>query len=307
MNLPSEGKTLIKCSQQAAQEPISLFILHWNQPRLCLETIARFREQKVPTMITVVDNGSRPESRSELERFVPEGIRCISLGQNLGWGAGFNVALEKWLSAAPGEFCFISAHDAIPEPGCLDRLMEAFHSDQRLGIVSPQDGVDQLPFFSPLTGPRLIQVHPRPGGTVEPAAWVHGTLMGLRKACLKEIGLFDDRYFAYGDEQELCLRANRGGWKTAIVWDARVGNPGTSVPTPLLTYLQTRGTLLLASDYGGRLSSAARAVLIVVNTIRLFVIGKLDKNAAIARMRAVGDFLLDRFGKPPDNLSVKVC
>src|SRR5262249_39705117 len=117
---------------------------------------------------------------------------------------------------------------------------------------------------------------------------------------------FDDRYFAYGDEQELCLRANRGGWKTAIVWDAIVGNPGTSVPTPLLLYLQTRGTLLLARDYGGRLSSAARAVLIVVNTVRRFVTGKLDKNAAIPRMRAVGDFLLDRLGKPPDNLSVKV-
>jgi len=300
MNLPSEEKTLIKCSQKAVHEPISLFILHWNQPLLCLATIARFREQTMPIMITVVDNDSRPENKSELERLVPEGVLCISLGKNLGWGGGFNVALKKWLSDGPGEFCFISAHDALPEPGCLARLMEAFHSDQRLGILSPQDGVHQLPFFSPLTGPKLIQVDPRPGGTIEPAAWVHGTLMGLRKACLKEIGLFDDRYFAYGDEQELCLRANRGGWKTAIVWDAVVRNPSTSVPTTLLLYLQTRGTLLLASDYGGKLSSAARVVLIVLNTIRLFVTGKLDKNAAIARMRAVGDFLLNRLGKPPE-------
>src|SRR5262249_41191045 len=257
-------------------------------------------EQKTPIMITIIDNGSTPQNRSVLEKLLPEGVRYVPLGNNFGWGGGFNTVFGDWLSSGPGGVCFISAHDAWPQPGCLNRLAEAFHSDERVGIVSPHYGDNHLPVFSPIRGPKLVRVDPRPSGTIECVDWVHGTLMGLRKACLKEIGLFDNRYFAYGDEQELCLRANRGGWKTAIVWDAVVRNPSTSVPTTLLLYLQTRGTLLLASDYGGKLSSAARVVLIVLNTIRLFVTGKLDKNAAIARMRAVGDFLLDRLGKPPE-------
>jgi len=281
-------------------QPIPLFILHWNQPRPCLETIARFREQNAPIVLTVIDNGSNPVNRLELERSLPEGVRYVSLENNLGWGGAFNVVLRNWLSAGLGEFCFISAHDALPESECLNRLIGALRIDQRLGIVSPQYGIDHLPVFSPVRGPRLIEVDPRPYGTVEPAAWVHGTVMGFRKACLKEIGLFDDRYFAYGDELEICLRANRAGWKTAIVWSAVVKNPGTSVPSSPLIYLQTRGTLLEANDYGGKLSSLTRTVLIVVNTIRLLAARKLKGDAASARMRAVRDFLLGRLGKPRD-------
>ena len=281
-------------------EPIPLFILHWNQPHLCLETIARFREQNAPIGLTVIDNGSKPVNRLKLERSLPEGVRYISLETNLGWGGAFNIVLKNWLSAGPGEFCFISAHDALAEPECLNRLIAALHSDQRLGIVSPQDGIDQLPVFSPIRGPKLIKVDPRPYGTVELADWVHGTLMGFRKSCLKEIGLFDDRYFAYGDELEISLRANRAGWKTAIVWSAVVKNPGTSVPTSLLIYLQTRGTLLEANDYGGRLSSLTRAVLILVNTIGLLAVRRLRSDAAIARMRAVRDFYLGNLGKCRD-------
>ena len=279
-------------------QPFPLFILHWNQPRLCLATIARFREQNAPIVLTVIDNGSKPVNRLELERSLPHGVRYVSLEKNLGWGGAFNVVLKNWLSTGPGEFCFISAHDALAEPECLNRLIQALHSDQRLGIVSPQPGVDHLPVFSPVRGPRLIKIDPRPYGTVEPADWVHGTVMGFRKACLKEIGLFDDRYFAYGDELEICLRANRAGWKTAIVWSALVKNPGTSVPTSPLIYLQTRGTLLEANDYGGKLSSLTRSALITVNTIRLLAARKLKNDAAVARMRAVRDFLLGRFGKP---------
>jgi N-acetylglucosaminyl-diphospho-decaprenol L-rhamnosyltransferase len=123
--------------------------------------------------------------------------------------------------------------------------------------------------------------------------------MGFRRTCLQEIGLFDDRYFAYGDELEICLRANRAGWRTAVVWSAKVKNPETSVPKSLVTYLQTRGTLLVANDYGGKSASLLRAVLIIVNTMRLVVLGKLDRNAAAAKIRAVSDFLRGRLGKPP--------
>jgi len=281
-------------------QPIPLFILHWNQPRLCLATIARFREQNAPIVITVIDNGSKPVNRSELQRSLPEGVGYVSLENNLGWGGAFNIVLKNWLAAGLGEFCFISAHDALAEPECLNRLIEALRIDSRLGIVSPQYGFDHLPVFSPLRGPRLIKVDPRPYGTVEPVAWVHGTVMGFRKACLKEIGLFDDRYFAYGDELEISLRANRRGWKTAIVWSALVKNPGTSVPSLAVTYLATRGALLETNDYGGKLSSFIRSALIVVNTIRLLAARRLQSDAAVARLRAVRDFLLGRFGKPRD-------
>jgi N-acetylglucosaminyl-diphospho-decaprenol L-rhamnosyltransferase len=279
-----------------------IFILHWNQPSRCLATIKSFCDQRVPICIAVIDNGSDLRNQAALKQQLPKTVRYLPLGTNRGWGGAFNVALGKWLLANNGDFCFISAHDALPEPECLSRLIDSFRLDTRLGIVSPQYGINHLPKFTPVRGQRLRSVDFRPAGTVEPVPWVHGTLMGFRRACLQEIGLFDDRYFAYGDELEICLRANRAGWRTAIVWSAKVKNPETSVPKSLVTYLQTRGTLLVANDYGGKSASLLRAVLIVVNTMRLVVLGKLDRNAAVAKMWAVSDFLRGRLGKPPDSL-----
>jgi N-acetylglucosaminyl-diphospho-decaprenol L-rhamnosyltransferase len=280
-------------------EPFPLFILHWNQPRRCLSTIARFREQRIALHIVVIDNGSDPLNRRELQQSLPEGVRYVQLEENLGWGAAFNRMLLEWLTKGNSQICFISAHDALAEPECLAHLIEALQADESLGIVSPQYGIDHLPGFTPIRGQKLLPVRTRPPGTVEPVKWVHGTLMGFRRACLQQVGVFDERYFAYGDELEICLRANKAGWKTAIVWEAVVKNPTTSVPSSLLVYLQTRGTLLVANDYGGKLSSVTRSLLIIVNTTRLLLSGGLKKRAALARFRAVGDFLQGRLGKPP--------
>ena len=62
----------------------------------------------------------------------------------------------------------------------------------------------------------------------EDAAYPHGTLMVLRRACLEDIGVFDERYFAYSEEADLALRASRAGWAVGIVWGAVVRNRETT-------------------------------------------------------------------------------
>jgi N-acetylglucosaminyl-diphospho-decaprenol L-rhamnosyltransferase len=277
-----------------------LFILHWNRPEACIKTVERFLKQGAPVTITVIDNGSRPSARSSLRGALPRGVRYLQLETNLGWGAAFNRVLQSWLATRTAELCFISAHDALPAPACLNRLIDAFAADSRIGIVSPEYGIAHLPIFSPVRGPRLVEVAPRRAEETEYVDFVHGTLMGFRRACLEEIGLFDDRYFAYGDETEISLRANRAGWKTAIVWGAIVTNPETSSPSELAIYLLTRGALLMARDYGGRISGLCRAALVVANTARLLLTGRMAnwRRSAPARLRAVGDFLSGRLGKP---------
>ena len=48
--------------------------------------------------------------------------------------------------------------------------------------------------------------------------------MMLRRDCLDEVGLFDERYFSYCEEADLALRARRAGWKVGLVRGARVQN-----------------------------------------------------------------------------------
>jgi GT2 family glycosyltransferase len=76
--------------------------------------------------------------------------------------------------------------------------------------------------------------------------------MLVRRQCLDEIGLFDQRYFAYGDEHDLGARAVRHGWKVVLVWGSIVTNPATRTENSWRSYLFARNSLFLVHAYFGR-------------------------------------------------------
>jgi N-acetylglucosaminyl-diphospho-decaprenol L-rhamnosyltransferase len=279
-----------------------LFILHWNRPEECLRTVKAFQAQKVPLEIHIIDNHSEPEAlRSLTERLSPE-VHLLVLGENKGWGGAFNLILREWIASTGSELCFICAHDAIPADGCMDLLLRAMVDNPRIGIACPEYGFPAVPQFSRLRYVRNIPVSPRPRGMNEAVDMPYGTLIGFRKRCLQEIGLFDERYFAYGDEHEIGLRARRCDWNVSIVWGAVVENPGTWTANRTRSYLFTRNSLLLVQSYAGRGWAGLRLLLMLPNTLRMLLLTS-DRDfpfATSARLLGIRDFLLGRFGPPPD-------
>src|SRR5207253_10955484 len=73
--------------------------------------------------------------------------------------------------------------------------------------------------------------------------------MLVRRGCLQEVGLFDERYFAYCEEADLGVRATRAGWEVGVVWHALVRNPSLSVSVAAVEYLKLRNTLLLVRQH----------------------------------------------------------
>jgi GT2 family glycosyltransferase len=124
--------------------------------------------------------------------------------------------------------------------------------------------------------------------------------MLLRRECLDQIGLFDERYFAYGDEHELGARAVRDGWKVGLVWGALVTNPETSTPSAWRNYLFARNSLLLVGTYYGRVPAVVRAIVILMNTLRPIFSQPPSEflSSGKARLRGVRDYFRGRFGKP---------
>jgi GT2 family glycosyltransferase len=226
--------------------PIPVFIPHWNRPNECLKTVQCFLNQDLPLEISVIDNASDFTHFKTLSDRLPPNVNLIKLEENKGWGGGLNGVLSKWLaSEASAPYCFVSAHDAIPQGNCLQMLLASMQNDPRLGIACPEYGTPSLLKFSPIRCSYFVPVPPRSIGTVELMNIPHGTLTLYRKQCLTEIGLFDERYFAYGDEYDLGLRAQRYHWKVAIVWGAVVINPGSWTPNLMKHYLIPRNSLLL--------------------------------------------------------------
>ncbi len=95
----------------------------------------------------------------------------------------------------------------------------------------------------------------------EPAGHPHGTLMLARREVLTEVGLFDERYFAYCEEADLALRAKSAGWETGLIRGAIVVNPDLGTRIPVIEYLQLRNTLLLVREHSGRYHAGIRFLL----------------------------------------------
>jgi len=291
-----------RADSRMAAAPSPLFVLHWNRPEECLRTVEAFRTQGAAVSLSVVDNHSHPQALRSLTDRLPPDVNVIRLDENKGWGGAFNTVIQRWLSSGDSEFCFIAAHDAIPGEDCLELLRQAMLNDPRVGIACPEYGVSEVPRFSKLRYYRTTPVEPRPRGTAEGVEIPYGTLMMFRRECLREIGLFDERYFAYGDEHEIGLRARKHNWQVDVVWGAVVLNPGTWTASRTRSYLFARNSLLLVKTYAGWGWAALRLLLMLPNTLRMLILPPNREYAfcAGARMLAIRDFLLSRYGPPPE-------
>jgi GT2 family glycosyltransferase len=276
-------------------------IVHWNRPYQCLRTVGLLSKCAEVLKLRLLDNGSDRAKLAELKEQLPQKVEIIELGRNLGWGPAHNIGLRRWLERDSGEFCVVAADDALPQGDCVERMLAAMTNRPDIGVLCPQFPSPEIGVFSPISGPRILKVPPRPDGTLQAVGFAHGTLTVYRRACLRQIGLFDERYFAYGDEIELSLRARSKGWKVAQLWGAVVINPQTAIPGGLVAYLSSRSSLMMAKDYGGMRAAAIRAVLMMANSLRMFLLRKRHRGSVYhpwARMHAVGSFMRREFGPP---------
>jgi len=244
--------------------------------------------------VIVVDNDSPelPDVDAEL----------LALGRNAGFGPGANAGLRHWLDGGVGEWVLVCPHDAEPEDGCVERLLAAVADRPRAGLASAEYGEDHhwsgTPLVDPLFGAVLGPATVDAGW--EPAGYPHGTLLLARRACLEQIGLFDERYFAYCEEADLGERARRAGWEVGIVRGAVVRNPGQSYDLAVPQYLMLRNTVQLVGRNFGWTKAALQWLIVLGITVR----GSLGGRKAPfwhtrARWLALRDVVLNRTGPPP--------
>ena len=275
-----------------------MVIVHRDQPDLCAATIQAFGGQGVPVQITIIDNGSSTAALARLAALAPD-TTVVALGYNAGFGPGANAGLRRWLAQPDGEWVVVVPHDALPQPGCLTRLLAEAACHPGAGFVSAEFGPGYD--FTP-TVDWVIGGYYRPTGRGEgwqDVDYPHGTLLLARRSALIDVGLFDERYFAYCEEVDLGLRARQRGWQIGMVWGAVVVNdrlPNRAVAD----YLQLRNTLLLVRTWFGRYPATVRGIYAV-----LVMVGRSARHgpAGLGRsrieLRAIADFIRGRFGPPP--------
>lgn len=283
---------------------VSVVLIHRNRADVIGRTVDAFRSQTVPTSIIVVDNGSDPEAVGSLPDLVGVDVDLVITGANLGFGPGGNVGMRRWLRDHDTEWLAIAPHDALPEPDTIERMLDALVDRPRVGLASADVGDGKVPVIDPYLG--TIEAEPTVDQGFEPSGYPHGTLMLVRRPCIEEIGLFDERYFAYCEESELALRAAAQGWTCGLIRGADVRNPGMSASIERVAYLQLRNTLLMLREHFGRRQAWFRLAIALVQ-IPLGIVHPPARGlhwSPAGRLKAVRDHLRGRYGPPPDDVAV---
>lgn len=299
---------------------LHVVLVHWNQPERCHAALAAFAAQGLALRVTVVDNGSDSEALAGLKEGLPDDVELIETGANLGFGPGANVGLRRWLAHGDSEWVAVAPHDALPGPGCLPAVLAAVAARPGAGLACADVGEGRTPVVDPYFGGITLdaaQIARRsrrrgavaPAGNAadgwEPAGYPHGTLLFARRACLADIGLFDERYFAYCEEADLGERARRAGWEVGIVRGAPVNNPYLGGQADIVDYLMLRNTLLLVRSHFGRYRAFVRGV-IALGHLTSGVLRPGSRPwifAPAARVRALADHARRRYGPPPSSLT----
>jgi N-acetylglucosaminyl-diphospho-decaprenol L-rhamnosyltransferase len=190
--------------------------------------------------VVLVDNASSDGSAENLLAVDPA-VHLVSTGANLGYGAGVNRGVA---AASESEFILVSNPDLVVHPGSLAALSSALKTDPSLGITGPRilqpDGTRypsarRFPSLGQGAGHALLGLV-APGNRfsrryrmqdtdpteITGVDWVSGACFLVRRSAFEELGGFDESYFMYAEDVDLCWRAHRAGWGVAYVPEATV-------------------------------------------------------------------------------------
>jgi len=281
---------------------VGVVIVHWNEPERCAETVRSFRDQGVPIRLLVIDNGSTLHNLAKLRSLCPD-LDIKELGGNIGFGPGANRGLVEMLQGTPATHIALAPHDALPAEGCLAQLCAALTVRPQAGAVCAEYGRGSMQKYS---WARSISLPLSPAHTPgwNDALFPHGTLTLFRRSCLEQVGVLDERYFAYLEECDWGFRAKAHHWEIGIIGGAVVRNPSRSAASPVVVYLNLRNSLLLVRDHSGVIPAIIRSVVIAFNTVILWFRpqSRQTTRSTAVRFRALRDFWFGRFGAPPADL-----
>ncbi len=247
---------------------ILTIILNFRTPEMTLKSAeAALRAMEgVRGEVIVVDNGSEDGSyRMIVEAAQARGwldgdrLRVVDSGRNGGFGAGMNFGMRCGLSdGSRPDFFYLLNSDAFPEPDAIRTLRDFLLANPGAGMVgSHVRGPDAVPHCTAFRFPTIagefetgvrtgvfsrllshaIVALPIPERPTQ-VDWTAGASLMMSAAMLDEIGGFDEIFFLYYEETDLCLRAARAGWRTHYLPASAVVHVG-SASTGMKTWTRT--------------------------------------------------------------------
>jgi GT2 family glycosyltransferase len=295
--------------------PAAVLILNWNGKGLleaCLKSWARADPK--PQRLLVVDNGSTDDSLNMLKRKFPK-IETLALKSNLGFAAGNNRGFDYlFKKGRKPQAVFICNNDTEIEPDMLGLLWRELKARPAWGIAGPKIlffGSRKIWFLGgsirPFTGRPRQWEHAQedaPAGApfeLPETGFVTGCGLLIRSPLLRRLKGFDEAFWAYAEDSDLCLRARQLGMASGMVPQARMAHKVSSSFKPgsaLIYYYANRNSLFLLKRHALGLGFVTRLLFVVLvcgkRMAQALLSGHLD--SALALKDALRDYLNRRMG-----------
>lgn len=306
-------------SQIQKKSKIAIVILNWNGYEDTSECIISLQKITYDNYkIIVVDNGSRQEDYLLLKKNFPE-IEVVRSESNLGFTGGNNLGIENAMTMNPDYFMLIN-NDTIVEPNFIQPLLDVFENEQNAGIVAPQINYFYEPKKIWTAGGKISRLRgsgfaysDRIESDIKPdnkyVTFVSGCCMLIKKEVFEKIGLFDENFFLYVEDADLCYRATNAGYKIIVNHHSKILHKVSSSTKENLSllplYYVTRNRLYFAKkNFPNFFIFTVIYIVFSMSLKSIYWIFNNNSKNILLIIKAYKDFFSKRMGKS-NSLSFK--
>lgn len=286
----------------------------------CLDFLEKVKIQNFSLSVVVVDNASKDDSVLSIKKYVSskqnKSIKLIESKENLGFAGGQNLGIKYGMENVIDYFVILN-NDVILNENFLIELLKTFDREKNCGIVSPKiyfakgyefhkdlrykevdlgnviwyagGKMDWKNVLASHVG--VDEVDTGQFDKLEQTDFASGCCEMIKKEVFEKVGLFDEKYFLYYEDNDLSQRAKRFGFDiyyqpSAILWHKNAGSTGGS-GSALQDYYITRNRLL----FGFKYASLKAKFALARESLRFLITGRASQK------KGVSDFYLGKFGK----------
>lgn len=217
-------------------QKVFIIVLNWNGYMDTVECLRSIEKCSYPAYeVVVVDNGSTDGSVERLKKDFKD-VVYIENKENLGYTGGNNVGIRYAIEKG-AEYIWLLNNDTTMKVDTLTRLIEAAENDQRAGLLGPKIlQMDNSGRAYAMMG-RLNMWFPWPDrmegedeskvtGEAVCVDFLSGSALLVRRDFVEKVGLLDERFFFYWEENDWCERGRKAGFSSVFVPDAVVYHKG---------------------------------------------------------------------------------
>jgi N-acetylglucosaminyl-diphospho-decaprenol L-rhamnosyltransferase len=202
---------------------VSVSIVNTNNREFllsCLDSLCANITGDVSVEIVVLDNASEDGSATAVRTRFPD-VHVIAQERRAGFGANHNTVIH----ATDGRYVYVLNEDTTSVDWGFAKMVEEMDALPRAAALGPRlvypDGRHQrsawrfpTPVISLFGLPTLgkVGINQSRGTRPRSVDWVAGAALLLRREALEGVGLFDEDFFIYFEEVDLCFRLRRAGW-----------------------------------------------------------------------------------------------